>query len=553
MIDREKEYETCSRNKHVVTLMTPTSQETTPTAMTGLTTAANNSNHIHPMNIPTFSDEEVGGGCGAVKNMALSGTQQVLGSGVLGTTSQCGERERGTEEAKVMQCEHGKQKMSVQEMSDSYSPDNPHSPSLHSLQSPSHTVTCPTLPPSQPQQPWFSLTPRQPCETPPIITLTQQQPNGGWSQVTSSASQQYTMTTAGTAPPMPQYAYVTPSQPVLQQVGIGYTLVGNTLVPQAQYISVSPSQQVQYVVANQQGVQYVVQQPQGMQYVSLGGNQVAVMPTAGALGVVDGQQLILAAAQGQEQTYQVISSDGLVLSNVPGEAANQITPGASTPIVVGSEKKTEDIGTVYVEQLKPEETGTYRDSQTPPRLPDSTGDNLLQDSTAKQEVDEEDEPNTLYSSLPHSTISTVAMVGQEAVASALKAAEKLQMEQEEMMQSPSHLKKSNSMRTSADGIHPPKLSESEEIHTMVNPSLQPSTQVGSDHASSAVAPPQTQNTRGTEEYITVVLPASTPGSQQQYLSLPADPRVVSGQCSYAVLQQPDGSSHIVMVDNSTLG
>ena len=38
----------------------------------------------------------------------------------------------------------------------------------------------------------------------------------------------------------------------------------------------------------------------------------------------------------------------------------------------------------------------------------------------------------------------------------------------------------------------------------------------------------------------------------QYISLPADPRVLSGEYSYAVLQQPDGSSQIVLMENSTI-
>ena len=40
-----------------------------------------------------------------------------------------------------------------------------------------------------------------------------------------------------------------------------------------------------------------------------------------------------------------------------------------------------------------------------------------------------------------------------------------------------------------------------------------------------------------------------PGGQSQYISLPADPRVLSGEYSYAVLQQADGSSQIVLMEN----
>lgn len=56
----------------------------------------------------------------------------------------------------------------------------------------------------------------------------------------------------------------------------------------------------------------------------------------------------------------------------------------------------------------------------------------------------------------------------------------------------------------------------------------------------------------TSQYLTAVLPTG-PGGQSQYVTLPADPRVLAGQCSYAVLQQPDGSSQIVLVENSSLG
>ena len=69
-----------------------------------------------------------------------------------------------------------------------------------------------------------------------------------------------------------------------------------------------------------------------------------------------------------------------------------------------------------------------------------------------------------------------------------------------------------------------------------------------------------------QEYITAILPGQGsggpacvlslyyhspmfPGGQSQYISLPADPRVLSGEYSYAVLQQADGSSQIVLMEN----
>lgn len=37
------------------------------------------------------------------------------------------------------------------------------------------------------------------------------------------------------------------------------------------------------------------------------------------------------------------------------------------------------------------------------------------------------------------------------------------------------------------------------------------------------------------------------------MTLPADPRVLNGQYSYAMLQQPDGSTQIVLVENNSVG
>ena len=56
--------------------------------------------------------------------------------------------------------------------------------------------------------------------------------------------------------------------------------------------------------------------------------------------------------------------------------------------------------------------------------------------------------------------------------------------------------------------------------------------------------------------MTAVLPSAAGaagGAEPQYLSLPADPRVLSGQLSYAMLQQGDGSQQVVLVESSSLG
>ena len=44
-----------------------------------------------------------------------------------------------------------------------------------------------------------------------------------------------------------------------------------------------------------------------------------------------------------------------------------------------------------------------------------------------------------------------------------------------------------------------------------------------------------------------------PDGTSQYVTLPADPRVLNGQYSYAMLQQPDGSTQIVLVENNSVG
>ena len=42
-----------------------------------------------------------------------------------------------------------------------------------------------------------------------------------------------------------------------------------------------------------------------------------------------------------------------------------------------------------------------------------------------------------------------------------------------------------------------------------------------------------------------------PGAEPQYAQLPADPRVLSGQYSYAMIPQPDGTSQFALVETST--
>ena len=58
-------------------------------------------------------------------------------------------------------------------------------------------------------------------------------------------------------------------------------------------------------------------------------------------------------------------------------------------------------------------------------------------------------------------------------------------------------------------------------------------------------------TQQQQQYVTLAVPSTT-GGDPQYIQLPADPRVLSGQCSYAVMPQSDGSSQIVLVENNQL-
>ena len=61
----------------------------------------------------------------------------------------------------------------------------------------------------------------------------------------------------------------------------------------------------------------------------------------------------------------------------------------------------------------------------------------------------------------------------------------------------------------------------------------------------------TKNKEEPQQYVTLALPSNT-GGETQYVQVQADPRVLSGECSYAVLPQNDGTMQIVIVENSSL-
>ena len=57
---------------------------------------------------------------------------------------------------------------------------------------------------------------------------------------------------------------------------------------------------------------------------------------------------------------------------------------------------------------------------------------------------------------------------------------------------------------------------------------------------------------GEQKYITLALPTGS-GGETQYCQVPADPRVISGQYSYAIMPQGDGTSQIILIENSSFG
>lgn len=144
----------------------------------------------------------------------------------------------------------------------------------------SHTHSHPVVSSSPSTQasasPWFSLTPRKPCEMLHMVQASGAVPGG---------QQQYMMQGG--------YAYMTPegaviSQPMLQQMQMTYAVMGNTLVPQTQYIVQNPSSVVggasgssQQFIALGNGQIAAIQAPTGsnaIQYITMGGNQYAVIP-----------------------------------------------------------------------------------------------------------------------------------------------------------------------------------------------------------------------------------------------------------------------------------
>ena len=216
--------------------------------------------------------------------------------------------------------------------------------------------TTPPQPSSSSPSPWFSLFPRELCEAVQVAYVDnqavlvknsahhahQQQQQVQHMIATDAAGNQYIMAapapvggsaTQATAA-APQFAYMTADgqiiaatgqNQVIQQVtGMGYALVGNTLVqvPQTQYIAVNASGQ-QLVIAGRTGQQPSASQQAGVQYVALNGGNAAASGSVVSSGIVQA-----AAAAGGQQGQQYLAvvereGGGQMLVQVGGSAEQQ--------------------------------------------------------------------------------------------------------------------------------------------------------------------------------------------------------------------------------------
>ena len=191
-------------------------------------------------------------------------------------------------------------------------------------------------------KPWFSLGPRNPCETTRLAYVNNQTVIGSGSVqpqqqvVTASPSQQQYIMAAPTA----QYAYMTPDgqvvaaaggQAMIQQVGVGYGLIGNTLVqvPQTQYVAVDSSGGVigNFIGQQNPSVQYAVTQNEGggVQYVALG-------DPGGGTGYVT-----VGGAGGQPTIMQAVNREG------GGQMLVQVMQDERGQVVLPVDEKTQQV------------------------------------------------------------------------------------------------------------------------------------------------------------------------------------------------------------------
>ena len=166
--------------------------------------------------------------------------------------------------------------------------------------------------------PWFSLLPRKQCEVLHYLQLDPSQPQ-------QLQQQQQGMMIAPQFLGGSGYAYVAPGgavlgQPLVQQVQMGYALVGNSLVQVPQ---------TQYVMASGQG-------SGSNQLISLGNGQYALASTAGSSSVqyvsINGNQYAIMQAPDQQE----VKSNGLLTTGITNTShshsslASQVTKGSKT-------------------------------------------------------------------------------------------------------------------------------------------------------------------------------------------------------------------------------
>ena len=155
---------------------------------------------------------------------------------------------------------------------------------------------------------WFSILPRKQCEV--LHYLDNQQQQG------LLMAPQFLGGGSGGGGGGGGYAYIAPGggavlgQPMVQQVQMGYALMGNNLVqvPQTQYVMAAQDQSTPTAVGNNQLIplgngQYALAPTTGnnVQYVSINGNQYAIMPAPdqqeGRSNGVEGSHPLIDTAQ----------------------------------------------------------------------------------------------------------------------------------------------------------------------------------------------------------------------------------------------------------------
>ena len=170
--------------------------------------------------------------------------------------------------------------------------------------------------------PWFSLLPRKPCELLHYIN------GGAIGDIQGSAAGLLNGGGGQMVVPGGYTAYVTQDgttvlaatgQPMMQQVQVGYAVVGNTLVPQTQYIV-------------QQGGG-----SSGTQYVSLPNGQIAALATGGDTGTntniqytnIGGNQYAIIQQPSAEEGVAggVVSATGNVVGGVNVESSGGVADG----------------------------------------------------------------------------------------------------------------------------------------------------------------------------------------------------------------------------------